>query len=163
MQQFVRWNLLGYRKGERTRLEDIHAHEMHLGFTREERQRIFDSKHPLFINKFPMVQMGLVRADNYAYVKETWGVETKGSACLFCPFHTNYFFWDCKSTCRKDYDKVLDFDSKLESGVANPRIGVPDSKVYISRSRKRIKDLQEEECNDKVTFPYKTQRVWNGF
>lgn len=163
MQNFVRWNLLGYRKGERTRPKDIQAHEMHIGFTYEEQQRIFDSKHKLFVNRFPMVEMGLVRADNYAYVKERWGLETKGSACLFCPFHTNYFFWDCKQTCRNDYQTVLDFDNMLENGEPDSRIGVPDSKVYISRSRKRIKDLKPEECRDKETFAYRQQLIWNGF
>lgn len=163
MQNFVRWELLGYRKGQRTKPEDIQAHEMHIGFTAEEQQRIFDSKHKLFVNKFPMVEMGLVRADNYAYVKETWGLETKGSACLFCPFHTNYFFWDCKHTCQRDYQTVLEFDNMLETGIPDSRIGVPNSKVYISRSRKRIKDLQKEECQDKETFDYKEQKIWNGF
>lgn len=168
MQNFVRWNLLGYRKGERTKPEDIGAHEMHIGFTSEERQRIFDSKHKLFVNKYPMVEMGLTRADNYAYVREYWGLETKGSACLFCPFHTNYFFKECKENCHKDYDMLLSFDEKLENGVPNKRIGVPDSKVFISRSRKRIKDLLPEECEDKETFIYKADNgseslIWNGF
>ncbi len=163
IQNFVRWNLLGYRKGERTRQEDIQAHEMHIGFTFEEQQRIFDSKHKLFINKFPMVEMGLVRADNYAYVREYWGLETLGSACLFCPFHTNYFFKECKDTCENDYKTILEIDNKLELGIPNSRIGVPNSKVYISRSRKRIADLLSEECNDKECFRYKQEDVWNGF
>lgn len=163
MQNFVRWNLLGYKKGQRTKPEDIQAHEMHIGFTAEEQQRIFDSKHKLFVNKFPMVEMGLVRADNYAYVKERWGMETRGSACLFCPFHTNYFFHECKQSCRADYQTVLEFDEMLENGIPNSRIGVPNSKVYISRSRKRIKDLTEAECRDKETFDYKGRRIWNGF
>ena len=110
-----------------------------------------------------MVEMGLVRADNYAYVKERWGLETKGSACLFCPFHTNYFFWDCKHTCQRDYQTVLEFDNMLETGIPDSRIGVPNSKVYISRSRKRIKDLHDDECQDKETFAYKEQMIWNGF
>ena len=55
MQNFVRWELLGYKKGQRTKPEDIQAHEMHIGFTFEEQQRIFDSKHKLFINKFPII------------------------------------------------------------------------------------------------------------
>ena len=163
MQNFVRWNLLGYRKGERTKREDIQAHEMHIGFTSEESQRIFDSKHKLFVNKFPMCEMGLVRADNYAYVKETWGLETKGSACLFCPFHTNYFFLECKHNCKSDYKSILEFDEMLEHGEPNSRIGVPNSKIYISRSRKRIKDLQDEECQDKEVFEYKGEQIWNGF
>lgn len=163
MQNFVRWELLGYRKGQRTKAEDVQAHEMHIGFTAEEQQRIFDSKHKLFVNKFPMVEMGLTRADNYAYVKEYWGLETKGSACLFCPFHTNYFFYECKNSCLNDYKTITDFDGILEHGTPNSRIGVPNSKIYISRSRKRIKDLLPEECNDKETFSYKGKQIWNGF
>lgn len=163
MQNFVRWKLLGYRKGQRTKPEDMNAHEMHIGFTSEERQRIFDSRHKLFVNVFPMVEMGLTRADNYAYVKEQWGFETKGSACLFCPFHTNYFFLECKGSCQKDYKIITDFDDKLEAGIPDSRIGVPNSKVYISRSRKRIKDLQPDECQDRETFYYKGEQIWNGF
>lgn len=163
LQNFVRWNLLGYRKGQRTKPEDIQAHEMHIGFTAEEAQRIFDSKHKLFINKFPMIDMGLQRKDNYAYVKERWGLETRGSACLFCPFHTNYFFKECKENCQDDYATIVDFDNMLEHGIPNSRIGVPNSKIYISRSRKRIRDLEDHECNDKETFMYKEQEIWNGF
>ena len=163
MQNFVRWNLLGYKKGQRTKPEDIQAHEMHIGFTAEEQQRIFDSKHKLFVNKFPMVDMGLERKDNYAYVKERWGIETRGSACLFCPFHTNYFFKECKHSCKEDYNTIVEFDEMLEHGIPDSRIGVPNSKIYISRSRKRVKDLQEEECNDKEFFDYKGESIWNGF
>ena len=163
MQNFVRWELLGYKKGQRTKPEDIQAHEMHIGFTFEEQQRIFDSKHKLFINKFPMVEMGLTRADNYAYVKERWGLETRGSACLFCPYHSNYFFRECKDTCKKDYQTILDFDELLAHGVPDKRIGVPNSKVFISRSRKRIKDLLPEDCNDAEYFAYKGEPIWNGF
>lgn len=163
IQNFVRWNLLGYKKGQRLKLEDIGAHEMHIGFTAEERQRIFESKNKLFINKYPMVDMGLTRKDNYAYVVENWGLKTRGSACLFCPFHTNYFFWQCKNTCEEDYKVVLDFDELLENGIPNRRLGVPDSKVFICRSRKRIRNLEQEECMDQRTFPYNGESIWDGF
>lgn len=136
---------------------------MHIGFTAEEQRRIFDSKHKLFVNKFPMVEMGITRADNYAYVKEKWGLETRGSACLFCPFHSNYFFKECKNNCVSDYNKIIEFDELLERGKPNSRIGVPNSKVYISRSRKRIKDLMPEECNDAECFDYYGKKIWNGF
>ena len=63
----------------------------------------------------------------------------------------------------KDYTTILDFDEKLETGIPNARIGVPDSKIFISRSRKRIKDLLPEECQDAQKFEYKEQWIWNGF
>lgn len=162
---FVRWNLLGYKKGQRTKAEDIVAHEMHIGFSYEEKGRSFPSKNKLFINKYPMIEMHLTRKDNYAYVKEQWGMKTKGSACLFCPFHSNYFFHECQMNCPKDFQTILNFDDLLENGIPNKRIGVPDSKVFISRSRKRITNLTVEECQDKEKecFYYNNEQIWNGF
>lgn len=163
MQNFVKWVLLGYPKGARLKVEDIQAHEMHIGFTAEEQRRMFTSKHRLFVNKFPMVEMNVTRADNYAYVKETWGMETRGSACLFCPFHTNYFFKECKETCPSDYHKILTIDGLLENKLPDARIGVPNSRVFISKSRKRIRDICNEDCQDAKTFDYQGTQIWNGF
>lgn len=162
IQNFVKWNLLKYKKGERIKSIDIQNHEMHFGFSYEEKHRSFESKHKLFVNKYPLVEMKLTRKDNYAYVKETWGLETKGSACLCCPFHTNFFFYECKCNCQKDFSTILAIDEKLENGIPNKRIGVPDSKVFISKSRKRIRDLTKEECQDAECFLYNNEKIWNG-
>lgn len=90
--KYVRWELLGYRKHQRLRDEDKKAHEMHLGFSFEEKKRCKESPNPMFVNRFPLVDMKLERKDNYAYIKDVWGLDTKASACCFCPFHRNYFF-----------------------------------------------------------------------
>jgi hypothetical protein len=37
------------------------------------------------------------------------------------------------------------------------------SRIYVSKSRKRIKDLLPEECQDKQCFKYKNEDIWNGF
>lgn len=160
MQNFVRWELLGYKKGQHTKLEDIKAHEMHLGFSKEEERRCKENKHKMFVNKFPLCEMNLVRADNYAYIKEVWGLETKASACCFCPFHTNYFFQYIKENHKYDYEKTVKFDQMLEDQQSNTKIR---SRLYISKSRKRIRDLLPEECKDKKCFLYHNEEVWNGF
>ncbi len=36
IQKYVRWELLGYRKGQHIKPEDLKAHEMHIGFSYEE-------------------------------------------------------------------------------------------------------------------------------
>ena len=38
-----------------------------------------------------------------------------------------------------------------------------DSDLFISRSRKRLMDLTDEDCNDAECFEYCGMRVWNGF
>ena len=106
--KFVRWEVLGYKKGQRLRDEDKKAHEMHMGFSFEEKQRCKDSPNPMFVNRFPLVDMELTRADNYAYILDVWGLDTKASACCFCPFHRNYFFENLKEHQPQTYAKLLE-------------------------------------------------------
>lgn len=160
IQNYVRWELLGYRKGQRTKPEDLKAHEMHIGFSSEEKQRCKENPHKMFVNHFPLVEMGMERKDNYAYIRDVWGLETKASACTFCPFHRNYFFQHLKNADPDEYRELVEFDEMLEREQPHTKI---QSKLYISRTRKRIADLMPEECQDAECFMYRDQTIWNGF
>jgi hypothetical protein len=46
----------------------------------------------MFVNKFPLIEMDLQRKDSYRYNREVWGLDTKASACAFCPLHSNYIY-----------------------------------------------------------------------
>jgi hypothetical protein len=37
------------------------------------------------------------------------------------------------------------------------------SKLYISRTRKRIEELAPDECKDAEFFQYRGHDIWNGF
>lgn len=111
--KYVRWELLGYKKGQRLRDEDKKAHEMHMGFSAEEARRCKENPNPMFVNKFPLVEMGLTRADNYAYIKDVWGLETRASACAFCPFHKNYFFKYLRENEPEQFAQVVGVDELL--------------------------------------------------
>lgn len=158
--KFVRWTLLGYRKGQRLRSEDHKSHEMHMGFSFEEQRRCKENPNPMFVNRFPLVDMGWTRADSYAYIKDVWGLETKASACTFCPFHKNYFFQYLKEHEPREYARLIEVDHLLEEKNPKPPM---DSDLFISRSRKRIEELTLEDCADAEYFMYRKQPVWNGF
>lgn len=158
--KYVRWELLGYKKGQRLRPEDIKAHEMHMGFSAEEKRRCHENPHKLFVNHFPLVEMGLTRADNYAYILERWGLDTKASACAFCPFHRNYFFQHLREHEPDTFSDLLKVDNLLRDKNPKPPM---DSDLFISRSRKRLLDLTPEDCNDAECFEYCGKQIWNGF
>lgn len=157
---FIRWCILGYRRGLRSRPWDFGEHRMHIGFSAEEQSRIFDSYNPFYKNEFPLWKMGMRRKDCYAYLLEQWGLDAKGSACAFCPFHQNYFFWYVKSNFEKLWHKLVLFDEILEREQPNTPI---DSKLFISKSRKRLTRLELKDCRDKKCFLYHGRRVWDGF
>lgn len=166
--KFARWNVLGYRKGQRTRKEDLNAHEMHIGFSVEEQSRIKTDGpcNPLFVKRYPLVELGLDRAANFAYILDVWGLRTRASACLFCPYHQNYFFQYIKENEPEHYKQLLEVDSILEERPPYYPMRVD---FFISRSWKRIRELTPEDCNDAQYFPYcnqctgETEMIWNGF
>ena len=160
IQKYVRYQLLGYRPHQRSRPVDVGAHELHIGFSNEESHRSFPSHHPFFVNRFPLVEMGWERKDTYQYNREVWGLDTKASACTICPFHRNYFFQYLKNNEPTDYKKVVDFDKLLEQMQPFSKIR---NRVFLSRSRKRVWELTEEDCNDAQTFEYRGRAIWNGF
>jgi hypothetical protein len=159
--KFVKWTLLGYKKGQRVKPEDIKSHEMHIGFSHEEKHRAkVNGRSNLFTYIYPLIEMGLERKDNYKYLLENWKLDARASACNVCPFHRNYFFKYLKDNYPDSYSAVVKFDNMLEEKQPQTMIR---SKVYISRSRKRIADLTDEDCNDAEMFPYGETFIWNGF
>lgn len=158
--KFVHWEVLGYKKGQRLRPEDKKAHRMHMGFSFEEKRRCRESLSPMFENRFPLVEMRLERPDNYAYIKDVWGLDTKASACAFCPFHQNYFFKYLRENLPETYEKLVCIDNLLED--KNPRPPM-DAELFISRSRKRLRDLTDDDCKDAQCFEYCGKEIWTGF
>lgn len=160
IQKYIKREVLGYNLFERLKVEDRKAHRMHIGFSFEERSRCKPNPNPMFENVFLLVDLKLERKHNYAYIRDFWGLETRASACLICPFHTNYFFSNLKHERPSEYQDVIAFDSMLE--VRQPMSKIT-SKLYISKSRKRISELTPQECNDQECFEYRGMLVGNGF
>lgn len=164
--QFARWNIIGYKKGQKTKAEDIKAHEMHIGFSVEEKKRCGNNSNKLFVNCYPLIEMELDRAANYTYTKDVWGLDTRASACSFCPFHQNAFFQYMKDNDPECYQKILNIDHILRD---RPPYYPMTAEFFISRSFKRIEDLTPEDCNDAQCFEYcgkcssTPEMVWNGF
>ena len=61
IEKFVRYELLRYKPRERTLPLDVHAHSLHMGIMWEERRRAKESKQTLFVNRYPLVEMGWTR------------------------------------------------------------------------------------------------------
>lgn len=160
IERFVRYELLGYRPRERALPLDVHAHTLHMGIMWEERQRAKESQQTLFTNRYPLVAMGWTRADCYAYNRAVWGLETRASCCLFCPYHTNYFYRYIREHEPHCYARALRIDELVETHQARPPL---KSQLFLSKSRKRLRELSEADCQDRQMFLYRQKPIWNGF
>lgn len=165
--KFIKHEVLGYRKFQRKmNPADLKGHEMHLGFSAEEKKRCKENPHPFFVNRFPLVDMGWTRAESYRYCLDVWGIDLKASACSFCPYHTNYFFNHLKEEYNEHYQQLLEVDHLLQDKKPHPSM---NNRFFISRSHKRLEDLSAEDCQDMQCFTYSGKyaaepiQVWNGF
>ena len=160
IEQFVRHTLLGYCPRQHTKPWDVHTHEMHMGIMWEERRRAVESKQRLFVNCYPLVETGWTRAECFGYNKERWGLETWASSCVFCPFHTNYFYAYLREHEPASYARALLVDERLAHNEARPPL---KSKLYLSKCKKRLPTLTAGDSRDAQTFFYHGAPVWNGF
>lgn len=160
MERYVRYELLGYKPRQRAKWWDVHAHEMHMGIMAEERRRAIPSRQTLFKNVYPLVEMGWTRADCFRYNKETWGIETWASSCVFCPFHTRYFFHYLREHDPVGYAQALRVDELMERYQAVPPL---TSSQFLTKTHKRLWELTAEDCTDAQTFCCEGLPIWNGF
>lgn len=160
MERFIRYELLGYKPRQRAKWWDVHAHEMHMGIMADERRRAIPSRQTLFKNVYPLVEMGWTRADCFRYNKETWGIETWASSCVFCPFHTRYFFHYLREHDPVGYAQALRVDELMERYQAVPPL---TSSQFLTKTHKRLWELTAEDCTDAQTFCCEGLPIWNGF
>lgn len=135
IQMFVRYQLLKYRPYQRLQAEDVGAHELNIEFSKEESKRSFPSRHRMFQNKYPLIEMRWERKDTYRYN------------------HLQHNF-------PIDYANVVQFDDMLGQSQPDSHIR---NRIFLSRARKRIRALTPADCNDMQTFQYCGQQLWNGF
>ncbi|WP_087064178.1 hypothetical protein [Intestinibacillus massiliensis] len=158
--RFIRRKLLGLKYRQRAKKRDIHAHEMHMGIMADEKRRAKKSKQTLYKNVYPLVEMGWTRSECFTYNKETWGLETWASSCVFCPFHTCFFFRYLWENEPESYDKARHVDHLMEVNEAVPPL---TSSLYLTKKHKRLYELDPTDCRDAQTFPYQGRPIWNGF
>lgn len=158
--KFVRYKLLGLQPGQRANKRDFHTHEMHLGMMASEKRRAKPSKQTLYKNVYPLVEMGWTRSECFAYNKDTWGLETWASSCVFCPFHTCYFYRYLWENEPESYDKARLVDHLMEVNEAVPPL---TSALYLTKQHKRLYELTPEDAADAKTFSYNGWEIWDGF
>lgn len=72
----------------------------------------------------------------------------------------NYFFKYLRENEPEQFAQVVGVDELLRDKKPKPPM---DSDLFISRSRKRLMDLTDEDCNDAECFEYCGMQIWNGF
>jgi hypothetical protein len=102
--------------------------EQWLGISRDEPQRMRDSRDAWITLRYPLVERGMRRSDCLTWLDSHGFPTPPKSACLGCPFHSNAYWRELRDTSPEEWQDVVAFDRRVRT---LPRI---EGEAYLHRS-----------------------------
>jgi hypothetical protein len=120
--------LFGAKPGERLPYQGV---ECWMGISTDEMRRVRQSEDRWQVNRYPLIDLGMSRASCLAFLKEAGWPTPPRSACVFCPFHSDYEWRSIKEN-PETWASAVEFDRKLRT-IARFR-----GEAYLHRSMKPL-------------------------
>ncbi len=128
--------------------------EMIMGITTDEADRMTTSRRSWIINSYPLIDLGMSRADCHQWVTDHGYPPPPRSACKACPFHNDD---EWLALTPKEFQEAVEQEKQLQAAYAQTSelTAVPylhESRVPLSQvvfnpaSRHRNLDLFRNEC-----------------
>ncbi|SDP40803.1 adenine nucleotide alpha hydrolase family protein [Actinacidiphila guanduensis] len=111
--------------------------EQWIGISTDEFHRAKDADVAYMHNRFPLIDLGLSRADCQRFLRERGFGQTPKSACLGCPYHGNAQWRALRDGSPEEWADVVEFDAAIRAGNARanadgkPLLGT----AFLHRSR----------------------------
>lgn len=128
--------LLGYRKGYPVKYGTKVS--QWIGISVDESLRVKDNRLHYATNRYPLIEMGLSRADCYRWFALFYpDRELQKSACIGCPYHSTDTWLDMKHNRPDEFEDACEFDDKLRTGRQRMRTG---GELFLHQERVPLRD-----------------------
>lgn len=127
--------LLGLAKGERAK-KGIQVVQ-YIGISTDEASRMKPSQHHYIENQWPLIELGMSRADCMKWLTANGYPIPGKSACTFCPYHDDKLWADMKKNDPESFADAVEIDEMIRGGVKGTT-----QKLYLHRSMKPLRDVQ---------------------
>lgn len=119
--------------------------EVWIGISTDEASRMKDSRDSWQVNRWPLIEKRMSRADCKQWLTAHGYPIPPKSACIGCPFHDNHYWREMRNNSPDEWADAIDFDlsirSLTERGVESDayvhRSLVPLSEVDLSTAEER--------------------------
>jgi hypothetical protein len=134
--------LLGVSKGERVPKGD--AVEVWIGISTDEASRMRDANHKWQLNRYPLIEKRMSRADCIRWLESHGYRVPKKSACVACPYHDNKYWRDLKDNAPEAWAEAVEFDAMIRTGLR----GV-DCEAFLHRSLVPLPEVDLSTAEDR--------------
>lgn len=89
-----------------------------IGISRDEIYRMKPSREPWAENVWPLVELGMRRETCLAWMQNHGYPEPPRSACVYCPFHSDFEWLRLKTEYPEEFEKSVEFEKNLQAITA---------------------------------------------
>jgi hypothetical protein len=90
-----------------------------IGISYDEMQRMKDSRDAFVVNRWPLVELRMKRADCIKWMTDRGYPEPPRSSCVYCPFHRNGEWRRLKTEEPSEFQKAVDFEKLVQLTKVN--------------------------------------------
>lgn len=127
----IRQQLLGLRPHQHvpngTRVEQW------IGISQDEAMRIKPARHAFILNRWPLIEKEMTRADCLRWLERHGYPEPPKSACLFCPYHSDAVWQEIRNQSPEEWRQVVELDQAIRVGLPKVR-----GQAFLHRSLQPI-------------------------
>lgn len=111
--------------------------EQAIGISTDEIGRAKDSGIGYLKSTFPLLDLGMSRADCERYLKSRGWTSVEKSACIGCPFHGNAQWRRIRDAAPSEWADAVEFDRQIRTGSARANAAGQElrGQMYLHRSR----------------------------
>lgn len=110
--------LMGYKKGQRLPKDTVV--ESWMGISRDEVQRMKDSRKWWVVNRYPLIEANMTRYDCQLWFEERYPDRTLArSACIGCPYRNDKEWRKMKDEDPVSWADAVEFDHAMRSGESH--------------------------------------------
>lgn len=117
--------------------------QMQIGISADESDRQKPSRVPWILNEHPLVKHGITREECGLSIEKIMGKKAPRSACVNCPFHSDFEWLDLKNNRPNEFEQAVKFEQDLQIATSNQEAlrGIP----FLHKSLVPLNEVKFEE------------------
>ncbi len=128
--------------------------EVWIGISRDEASRMKPARQKYMVNRWPLIERNITRADCLSWLKQRGYPEPPKSACIGCPFHNQAMWKEMRDKRPEEFADAVAIDAALRVGEARGMRGeefmhsarIPLAEAVELASNSDQGNLFENEC-----------------
>ncbi len=128
-----------------------------IGISKDEIQRMRESREPWIEHRWPLVEMDMHRHHCIEWMRDNGYPEPPRSACYYCPFHSDHEWRKLRDSDPEHFADAIEFDKQVRE--LSKKDQALKMTAYLHRSCKPLDEIDFDSDEDKgqLTWDFKAE------